>query len=245
MAQVDDKEEIGIGGFTALARVREQVTKTANAPATPLEDGSFAHDHIINNPIQLNIEGRVSDILIKPDAETTVFRRNLAEIGNITKYFPPMTQAQINKIAALVITFDSYRKKIEAVIRDGRQAYEFFGSKDTGGGNHRDRFIEMLDGYYNSKALMRIETGGKVYENMVITSRVTTKDNRAEDSIDYKIIAQELRFADVIYTDIQKYFPAPAPGSVGDQVGNRESKGLNDAPEAETSLLSGLAGVFQ
>lgn len=247
MGKVDDREEIGIGGFTAFARVREQETITASAPSTPLEDGSLAHDHIIINPLQLNIEGRVADIHVKPRAEVTLFRRGLAEIGNISKYLPARTRSQINRAAALVVTVDNYAQKLKAVIADGRQAFEFFGSKDPEQ-NNREKFLEMLNEHYDDKELIQIETRSQVYERMVITSRVISRDNTTDDSLDFKITAQQLRFAEVIYTDIQKHFKSPAPGDAGDQTKGQESKGLNDAPEVETSLATSLketiSGVF-
>jgi hypothetical protein len=246
--KVDDKERIGIGGFSALATVRQQETTTASAPATPLEDGSLAHDHIVLNPLQLNIEGRVSDILIKPTAEVVAFRRGLAEIGNITKYLPTRTQTQINRIAGLVVDADNYVKRLNAVVADGRQAFEFFGSKDDATG-YRAQFLEMLESYHNGKTLMRIETPTRVFENMVIVSRVITRDNTADDVIDFKITAQQLRFAEVVYTDSQQYFKSPATGDAADKTKGQTSKGLNDAPEVESSLATSLknsvSGLFQ
>lgn len=247
MSRVDDREEIGIGGFTAIAYVRQLETITANIPATPLEDGSLAHDHIILNPVQLDIEGRVSDIFLKPNAFVTAFKRNFAAIGNITKYLPARTQTQINRVSELVLTVDNYTKKIDAVISDGRQALEFFGSKDSAQ-SLKDKFLEMLDGYYNSRTLMRIEIRGKVYENMFITSRVITRDNTAIDNVNFRINAQELRFAEVIYQEVQQNYSNPSSGAVSEQVKGQENKGLNDAPgvgaEQEESLLSSISGLF-
>ena len=246
--KVDDKEEIGIGGFTALARVRQQETTTANVPVTPLEDGSLAHDHIVINPVQLNIEGRVSDIFIRPENISNTFRRSLTEIGNIDKYLPARTQGQINAVAGLLIDVDNYRRRINAVVEDGRQAYEFFGSKDEGS-SFREQFLEMLKSYHESKSPMRIETPTQVYENMVITTRVISRDNTADDVIDFKITASQLRFAEVTYTDSQKYFKKPSTGAAGDKTKGQTSKGLNDSPEVPTSLATSIknkvSGLFQ
>jgi hypothetical protein len=244
MSKVDDNQDIGIGGFTALARVREQETKTANAPTIPLEDGSFANDHIILNPIQLSIEGRVSSVHLKPRADISVFKRLAAEVGNITKYAPSRTQTQISRVAGLIISVNDSYNRINTAIKDGRQAFEFFGSKDSET-SLIEKFLEMLDGYYESRTVMQIEIRSKIYENMVITSRVITRDNTTDDAIDFKITAQQLRFAEVIYSDVQKYFKEPAPGAAGDQVKGQESNGLNDSPEAETSLLGWGVSKFK
>jgi len=242
-------DTVGIGGFLLSALVREQTTKVATIPQIPLEDGSFANDHIILSPVSINIEGRVSDILLKPDPALIDIRRNLAEIGNITVYLPSRTQTQINRITNLQFTTARYITKIKSAIAAGRQAWEFFGNKDSATSNDvRSQFVEMLDYYYDNKTLMRIETQRKTYENMFITSRVITTDNTADDFVDFQITAQQLRFAEVIFSEIQKHFPKPASGSASDQVSGSKSKGRNDAPittpEKKTSLLGNILRGF-
>ena len=79
---------------------------------------------------------------------------------------------------------------------------------------------------------------------MFITSRVISRDNTANDVVDFKITAQQLRFSEVIFTEIQTFFPNPASGTAADQTKGQENKGLNDAPDVETSLLSGIIGAF-
>ena len=232
---VDDLEEIGIGELTAFARTREQTTVTATAPATPLEDGSVVNDHIINNPVQLTIEGVVSEIYVKPRAEIQAFRRGAAEIGNITKYLPPRTATQISKIKGLLLSVDNYYQKALTAIRDGKQTLNFL----TGGAKPPsviDDFVATLDVYHDEKIPLKIQTPDQVYENMVITSRVTTRDNTV-DSLSFKITALQLRFAVVIFDDVSKYFKNPAPGATGNQVKGSNNKGLNDAPDVTKSLL--------
>ena len=60
--RTDDRQEIGIGGFTADVRVNESIQMTSDAPDNYVEDGSVINDHVINNPIVLSIDGEVADI---------------------------------------------------------------------------------------------------------------------------------------------------------------------------------------
>lgn len=246
--KIDDKQEIGIGGFTVLARVRNVITKTADAPDVPLEDGSIANDHVIINPVILEIEGRVSDIFIRPDVQATIFRRGLSEIGNITKYIPAQTQTQISKIVDIATDVNNVFKGISAVINDGVQLADFVGDKSPGGQSNQEKFIETLETYYNGSNLMRIEMPDTIYENMILTSRVIIYDNQKGTAIDFKLTAKQLRFADVIFTDVSEFFKSPAPGGVSNQTAGQESNGLNDAPEVETSFAATVAswlGIFQ
>lgn len=240
---VDDKQEIGIGGFTALAMVRNVVTKTADAPDTPLEDGSMANDHVIKKPIILEIEGKVADVFIRPAAEATIFRRALAEIGNITQYAPEQTATQASKAAAIALDANNVAKGIQSAINGGEQLIEFFGDK-TSGRSNQELFLAALDAYYENSSLMRIEMPDRIYENMIITARPITYDNQNGTAIAFKITAKQLRFADVIFSDVSEFFSNPAPGSAGDQVAGQESNGLNDAPEVKTSLISSIVSIF-
>jgi len=90
-----DKEEIGIGGFTALVRVNESTSLTSQAPTIYLEDGSFAQDHIILDPMVLTIDGDVSEIHIKQSAFSEEQSRINANVGVIAQYLPSKTQMQV------------------------------------------------------------------------------------------------------------------------------------------------------
>lgn len=236
--KVDDLEKVGIAGLTALVRIKQQETTTASAPSTPLEDGSLANDHIILNPVQINIEGRVTDIILRPQAESVAFRRGIAEIGNITKYAPTRTQTQANKVLGMIVDIDGYRAKLKALSENSQQAFDYFtGGNDTTVSNI-NQFLDKLEKLHLSKTPMVIETPTKVYKNMVIVSRVISRDNTTDKAIDFKITAQQLRFAKVIYTDSRKYFKAPATGSVSDKTKDKVNNGLNDLPEVETSFAT-------
>jgi len=241
--RIDDKQKIGIGGFTAYAAVRHVVNKSLDAPDTPLEDGSFANDHLIKKPVILEVSGLVSDVFIRSAVEATIFRRGLSEIGNISKYLPAQTQTQIAKAASIAIDANNVSKGIQAAISDGKQLLDFIGNKSAGQ-NNRELFIAALDLYYDNSTVMRIEMPDKIYENMVITSRVIEYDNQKDKAISFKLTAKELVFSNVIFSDITAFFKKPAPGDIANQVAGQESNGLNNAPEVPVSLISNIVELF-
>ena len=242
--KIDDKQEIGIGGFTALARVRNVLTIESESPDTPLEDGSISNDHIILNPIKLEIQGRIGDIIIKSDAELSLFRRTLTNVGVITSYAPGRTQTQISKLSALIIDANNQRLIIEDAERKGGQLLDFFGDK-TPEQTNIDNFLSTMKLYRSTKKTLRIEMPNQIYENMVINSLVVTWDNLSDTAIEYKIGAKQLRFADIVFADISDFRKEPSAGGVSDQVSPQESNGLNDAPEVERSIASSIVGAFQ
>ena len=242
--KIDDKQEIGIGGFTVLARVRNVLTIESESPDTPLEDGSISNDHIILNPIKLEIQGRIGDLIIKPAADLSLFRRTITNVGVITSYSPGRTQTQIAKVSAILIDANNARLRISDAERKGQQLSEFFGDK-TPEKTNIDNFLSTLELYRESKKPLRIEMPNRIYDDMVITSLVITWDNISDTAIEYKISTKQLRFADIIFADISDFRKEPSSGGVSDQVSGQESNGLNDAPEIDRSIVSSIVGIFQ
>ena len=242
--KIADNQEIGIGGFSVLARVRNILTIESESPDIPLEDGSLSNDHVILKPIKLEILGRIGDLIIKPNANVSLFRRENTNVGIIISYQPGRTQTQISKVSALIIDANNARLNILDSERKGQQRSDFFGDK-TPEQTNVDNFLSTLELYRNSKKPLRIEMPNRVYENMIISSLVVTWDSISDTAIEYKISAKELRFADIIFADINDFYKNPSAGGVSDQVSGLESEGLNDAPEVERSIASSIIGAFQ
>ena len=134
------KEEIGIGGFTAMVRVSESTSLTSTAPTTFLEDGSFASDHIVLNPTVLTIEGDVSEIHIRRSAFNEFLVNVQANVGAIALYLPPKTQSQIQKASALANDLTDQVRQVDAAIAAGKQALSFLGNQTPEGKPLQEKF---------------------------------------------------------------------------------------------------------
>jgi len=230
-------EEIGIGGFTTLARVRERYALTAEIPDVPVEDGTSISDHIIHKPKILTIEGDVSDIHLKPSPIIREFQRAQAEIGNLVSQFAPSrTQAQLSKINALATDIDAAIKKGQAVIDAGGQALDYLGLRDSKTKTIQEQFIDAIEALYYGDQLIAIDMPFRQHKNMVITSFTADYDNQ-ENATTFSITAQEMVLAETVTTEVE----TPADGTDG-QTKDIVNKGTQTGESTSQSFLFSALG---
>lgn len=231
------KEEIGIGGFTMLARVQETTKLKSTIPTAHVENGSKQSDHIILEPLRISITGNVSDLHIagKPVVESV--KRIQAEIGNIAQYAPVRTQSEIAKVNALVNDAADAVRKVNAVLATGVQALNFFGNQDSESKTLREQFKDKMEELHYNLELIEITMPFRQYSNMRITSVTMIEDNSAEE-INFSLELQEFRFSDLIYTQVVR---KPSKG-LGGQTEPKADKGAQEGKPAPRSLLSSLLG---
>lgn len=212
------KEEIGIGGFTALVRMRERYALTAEIPATPVENGAVVHDHVILKPVVITIEGNVSDVYKKPSETIRQFQRVQAEIGNVTsQYAPERTQTQLSKISALANDAADAVRRIDNLIATGDQIANLFGNRDTDTKGNRETFIDTMEAYYYAGTPISIDMPYRRFDMMIITSFVVSYDNEI-DATGFSLEVQKLTLAELEYSKLK----TPAAGL------NGQTKGIAD-----------------
>ena len=225
--------EIGIGGFTAVVRVREKYTLLAEVPDTPVEDGSFVHDHIILKPITLSIEGDVSDVHLRASPITRKFERVQAEIGNLTaQYAPARTVSQLEKVGVLFNNVSDAINRIDNFIDTGSQALDYFGNKDTASKGLQEQFLDAMESLHNGKQAFTIDMPYRSHQNMVIISLVTETDNETAVTT-FTLEAKQIQYAEVIFADIS----TPAPG-LDDQTKQQIEKGTQEGAAVVESLAT-------
>ena len=240
----EDEGEIGIGGFTTVARIRDNITQTREIPTTYLEDGSHVNDHIIHNPIVISIEGNVSDVHVRPSPTLQRVRDTETIVGEVLQYAPARTQAQASRVAGITSDIQQQVDRVDSAIRAGQNVAEFAGYTGPGGRPEQgktniEKFIDHLDGLLMSDALIKIDGPTRTYSNMCITSFDYIKDN-ANESLDFTIEAQELRFTQTIFTEVAKNTSLSTDG----QHEGETNKGAQGGREVETSLIKSLLGRF-
>lgn len=247
MGQVEDylnrklqsppSQEVGIGGFVSIARVSEQYTLTAEAPEAPVEDGSFANDHIILKPLTLSIEGSVADVFLRGSVIVDSFRRVQAEIGNVTsQYAPARTQAQLSRVSALVNDAADIIRATDAALAAGEQVLDFFGNQDAQTKSIREQFIDAMESLHFGRQLIAIDMPFRRHSNMVIVSIQFNTDNQTAETT-FTLEAQQMQFADLIFAETT----IPAPG-LGGQIDPPVSKGAQEGEPVLRSLLSSIFG---
>jgi len=237
--QAPAKEEIGIGGFTALVRIRESYKLTASAPATPVEDGSVVNDHIILDPLTISIEGDVSDVHLRASPILRALRRTQAEIGNMTsQYAPARTQTQLSQISALANDALDAARRIDALLDAGEQVGSLFGNQDAGSKTNREAFLDYLEALRNSKRLINIDMPYRHLDSMVITSLTINYDNEI-DASSFALEAQKVRLAELQFAQVQKR----AEGTNG-QTDAETNKGKQVLEPVKCSFLANARSYY-
>ncbi len=211
--KINDLEEIGIGGFILGVRTNETSNFTSEAPDHYVEDGSVIHDHIINQPVLLNIEGQISDITRKPLFIPSILVKVIDKAVGIDKalYYGTKTQHAWQKINNEP---KSLLRVFEGVDTAFKHADETYGAlTDTRAKTHQDDFFKLMEDTFERKLLIDIEMPFKVYSNMRITSLAIVRDNTTNQALNYNLSAKEVRFAkvDEVDSDYFKARPAPNP----------------------------------
>jgi hypothetical protein len=237
-------EEIGIGGFTLLARVRETTNHTADAPVTYLEDGSHVEDHIILNPIELQIEGSVSDVHVKKSALADIVTRYLPAVGLISGYVPDRTASQIQRAVQIAVDASDKIREADRVLEDGKQILSLFNPTTSEKGL-REQFLDSLDALYYGKQLVGIDMPFRRYDKMLITSRSIVRDNQ-QVALSFRISARQIRFAETVF-NASSAIKSPSFGLNG-QADSESSQGTQEGQAVDRSLVfgayEGLKGIF-
>lgn len=231
----DETQEVGIGGFTLFARVRDRSNLTAQGPTSPLEDGSFANDHIILSPFTVTIEGSVADVIRRPSPALAVVRRAQAEIGNVTSQFaPPRTQAQLSQVSALINDAADAVRRADAALDAGEQALRVLGNRDSESKPITEQFVDAMEALYYSRQLFEIDMPARRYDRMFITNLRIDRDNSGQ--LAFSLDVQQFEFTELQFVQI-----TPAAG-LGGQTEPEADQGTQEGEPAPRSLLFSIFG---
>lgn len=231
--QIESKSQsIGIGGFKLFARVRETTNLKSRAPSTYLEDGSPVQEHIINEPLTIQIEGDVGDIYIEKTAIESQINDLNEVVGQAAQFLPQRTQSQIQQANAIVNTFRDKVREIDNAITVGKNVLGIQPSNES----LQEQFFNAMEAYHNSKLLISIEMQYRNYFPMRITDLTIVKD-ASGTALRFNMTAQKIRFAEPIYILNSQYKKNPA-GSVSGQTSGQEDKGAQTGKEPNPSLLT-------
>lgn len=232
-------KEIGIGNFTALVRVSESYKLTADAPATPVEDGSFVNDHIILKPLVLHIEGEVSDVHLVASPIVRGFQRIQAEVGNvISQYAPARTQAQLSRASALANDAADAVRKIDNLLDTGEQILNLFGNNDADSKTVQEQFLDAMESLYYGKQAIAIDMPFRRHDNMVLTL-VDISYNNEIGATSFTIEALQIKFAELQFVETT----TPSAALEG-QIDGLTDGGTQEGTKIVESFASSIGSAF-
>lgn len=249
-------EEVGIGGFRMLARTRQTTNLTSQAPTSYLEDGSSASDHIVLDPLVIQIDGSVADVFIEPAAVTGELRRLQSTVGTFAGYLPGRTQAQLQRINGLATQVLDRARQIDRIVEDGKQVLSFLGDQRPAASvSLRERFVDSMEALHYGKQLISIDMPYRRLESMRITSFSYSVDNQRE-AITFSIRAQKVRITDTQFVQLEQQatgttgtnapVAAGANGQAAEGLGKQTQpetdKGVQEGEDRPRSVLSSIFG---
>lgn len=228
-------DPIGIGGFVAYSKENEARQFKAQVATQYLEDGSFASDHIINEPhiVQLNFVIGENNIKLMEIPEALKQVANIA--GAVSPFLPVRSQAQLSKMKAIGLSAMDTIDKLDNFINIGKNVSNLISGNTSK--SVPEQFLDFIKVVYNSKLLISLEVDFETLENMAMTDLTLTRDNQTKET-KVDAIFQQVNFLKTKIDDLNKYFQKPKTGSgVG---GDPKDKGGQDAKNG--SLLGALLG---
>jgi len=243
-SKTNEKQTIGIGGWTAEVRTSENIQFTSDVPDNYIEDGSVINDHIINNPIVLSIDGEVSDIHIKAEFLSDTFFKYLDKAESVLNLFPSHKTIQMTqRLNTIAIGLLETYKQVDSILDRGKGLFDMFEDKSET--SLQKGFFDYLNRIYYSKELIEIEMPFQTYKNMRITSLTISRDNSTNQAVKYKITAKEVRFAKTILVkegsnyftgDNSVYYQNPS-SSTNSKTSSKKNKGITEGTKTEQSFL--------
>lgn len=238
-----ENQIIGIAGFYATVKLREQKVRSAQVTDYYVEDGNNVSDNIVLDPLILTIEGEVSKTHIKDNVNNNIFidiQDKTAQIVN-TLYTVQRSVQNVQRLRDIATSGEFDYKTITEALEQGETLYNLFT------GNRKDmilNFDEFMERIYNAKIPIMIETFTKNYDNMVMTTYSTTKTNETEDAIQYTATFRQVRPASTILSRVQNTQKRNPSGSMKNQAKSKTDKGVTNGRKVPTSLINTVIGIF-
>ena len=224
--RVSDTEQIGIAGFYADVKMNESEEFTQDAPTTPLEDGSFANDHLIKKPVIITIEGNVSSVQagghIQPDTA-----KRARKTMTLTGAYPSNLTARQKEL--------NYHRGKKTT--DTKSLYGLAPAE----GSPQNKFVDHIERIYRSGVLIQVETPYRIMDNMAIIS-FSTRKTSLDDSVSYTIRLQQLEFVTLKTVALKKYKGKATGSGTGSATDEGDQSG---SKVKDQSVWSAIVDVFK
>ena len=238
----DQAEIIGIGSFNTLARISEKINRTRATPTSYLESGEPVNDHIIREPLSIQITGEVSDVFAGPVRANQIVRSAQASLGLVVQYLPTRTQSQISKVSALANDVSNAIEKADRLISPSNFA-SFISFSNDGGRTNIERFIDTMEGIYASDKLINVDAPFRSYKNMSL-SVFDYERNNTTSSLSFNLQFVQFRFVESIFVVGDRPAKNPATANNGAQA-DEADKGIQEGKKSESLASKYLGGLFR
>lgn len=246
-----------IGSITLDVVTEETHQSELSVTENPVESGALVADHAVLNPQQVTISGMIVNYeppaLIAPPADDSLIAQadalvDRADLPGPVAAFTPQTLVRAQReLSSYVDQARILQYRTQSAVRaiaDWLPGDDATGTDTSASEDRVARIYEQLKAVQKSGGTIDVQTGLKLYSNMLIVSLATrqTKDGSAE-------LVVTVRELFIVETKTVKgvSLPASKKGRTSAQGDSKSQKGKtspDDAGDKKQSLLKKIGGLF-
>lgn len=194
-------------------------TYTNEITENPVETGQDVSDHIRRKPLEITVNGEVSESPLDLDnLLSSAAGLAGAAVGQVAGGFAPLlASAGASKLTANLLK-----------------------SKDENGNvvsNPAQSARTILEGMIENKSIFSLNTKEKLYKNLSMTSLSFPKDQSTGHKLSFQFTARELRFVSSETRKLTAIETKAAHGGPKQKLGNQTSEKLNSKDSSNGSII--------
>ena len=220
-----DALQKGIAGFLFDINLTESVTHSAQITDHYSEDNTYLQDHIAISPMVINLTGKIGELVWRKLPVTEFLYAMVNRLTPVNVFTPAQSfQAQQAIYAYELATF-----ALKSLERSLNSLKDVFAGNETKT-KQQDAYT-TLEGLFNNRALITIETPWRTFEDMVIESFSVSQDDTTTTETTFDVTCKQMRFVGV------QTFPGSLITSRHDKT-QIETKGLQKGNAVSGAFMS-------
>ena len=185
----------GIAGF--LFDIPEDASLSLTAQITDhfTDSNASIQDHVAFDPVKITLTGKVGELVLKK----TAVQAYVESVIGILSSIGALTPSQSAKAQAAIAEYNRLQSAALSVYNSFNSAYGVLSGEPAL--NNQQSAFKTFQGYFNSRALLTVETPWQTFNNMIIESFTADQDGTTLNESTFTVSFKQLRFA---YT-VQNY----------------------------------------
>ena len=181
----------GIAGFVFDINLTESVTHSAQITDHYSEDNTYLQDHIAISPMIISLTGKVGELVWTKLPFTELLYAMVDRLTPLGVFKPSQSiQAQ-----QAIYAYELANFALESARRSLNSLKDVFEGNETK--TKQQNAYNIIEGFFNNRALMTIETPWRTFEDMVIESFNVSQDETTADETTFMITCKQMRFVGI------------------------------------------------
>ena len=181
----------GIAGFVFDINLTESVTHSAQITDHYSEDNTYLQDHIAISPLVIHLTGKVGELVWRK-LPITEFLYSMVNRLTPLGVFTPSQSFQAQQA---IYAYELANFALESLERSLNNLSDVFKGNETKT-KQQDAYT-VIEGLFNNRGLITIETPWKTFEDMVIESFSVSQDETTTMETTFNITCKQMRFVGV------------------------------------------------